>query len=139
MQHDMNRRTMLAHSMLAAAGVVLCGCSVGDNPTAPNTVSSLTLKLSDYPALANVGGVVLVTASGSPLAVVRTSATTFVALSRICPHQGATVGTVTGGFLCPRHGAEFSSNGTWIGGQPTSSMHGYVTAFDATAGTVTVG
>jgi cytochrome b6-f complex iron-sulfur subunit len=97
------------------------------------------VKVSDYPALATVGGVALITAGGSPLAIVRTGTNSFVALSRICPHQGAIVSTGTNGFTCPRHGARFSSTGTWIGGQSTSSLRSYPTSYDDSTSTLTIG
>lgn len=61
--------------------------------------------LTDYPALATVGGVATVSISGSPFALVRASVSSVVAPSRVCPHQGNIVNTVSGGCLCPGHGA----------------------------------
>jgi Rieske Fe-S protein len=81
----------------------------------------------------------LVTTSGAPFAIVRTSDTTFVTLSRICPHQGNIVNQNGSGLLCTGHGARFSANGTWVGGQGTSSLRSYSTSYDAAAGTLTVG
>ena len=135
-----DRRRFVTMGALAAAAAALaaCGGALGSSITAPSSVS-LSLKVSDYAALANVGGVALVSASGSPIAVVRTSTSTFAALSRICPHQGGTIETASGGFFCPNHGAEFNLSGTWIGGQRTSSMRSYATTYDAVKGTVTVG
>lgn len=134
-----DRRRFVTVGALAAAAAALAACGgLGASITAPSTVS-LSLKVSDYASLANVNGVALVSANGSPIAVVRTSTTTFIALSRICPHQGGTIGTVSGGFLCPNHGAEFNLSGTWIGGQRTSSMRSYPSTYDAVTGTVTVG
>lgn len=134
------RRTFLAQSamMAAVAALAACGVSSGDL-TAPTLSGSTTIKVSDQPSLANVGGVALVTIASSPFAIVRTSASTFVALSRICPHQGSTVNQTSSGFLCPNHGAQFSSTGSWVGGQPTSSLRSYATAYDATAGIITIG
>ena len=123
--------------MMAAAAAALAACG-GSSITAPSSVS-LTLKVSDYAALATVGGVALVDASGSPVAVVRTSATTFAALSRVCPHKGTTVNVSANGFLCPNHGATFNSTGTWTGGERTSNMRAYATSYDSVTGTVTVG
>ncbi len=134
-----DRRTMLTHAMLAAAAAALAACGVAGIPSAPESLSPFTLKVSDYPELASVGGVALVNHGGNPVAVVRTGAATFVALSRICPHQGGTIAPGFGGFYCPNHGAQFNSSGQWVGGQPTSSMRSYAASFDATAGTLTVG
>ena len=133
------RREFISASVLAAAAVALAACSASGSGdvTAPNSVG-VTVKLSDYATLASVGGVALVSASGSPIAVVRTGATTFVALSRICPHQGSTVNVVANGFLCPNHGASFTLDGTWTGGQRTSNMRSYTTIYDSVAGTITI-
>ncbi len=95
--------------------------------------------MSDQSPLANVGGVALVTLAGNPFAIVRTGATTFLALSRVCPHQGSIVNKTSNGFLCPNHGAQFSSTGTWLGGQRTTSLRSYTTAYDAATDTLTVG
>ncbi len=133
------RRQFISASMMAAAAGALAACGGSSSSiTAPGNVS-LTLKVSDYAALASVGGVALVNVSGSPIAVVRTGATTFIALSRICPHQGTTVNATANGFLCPNHGATFNMTGTWIGGQKTSNMRSYATTYDSAAGTIAIG
>lgn len=133
------RREFISASVLTAAAAALAACSAsgGGDVTGPSSVG-LTLKLSDYPTLASVNGVALISANGSPIAVVRTGASTFVALSRICPHQGSTVNLVTNGFLCPNHGASFTLNGTWTGGQRTSNMRSYTTTYDSAAGTIAI-
>jgi Rieske Fe-S protein len=135
----MSRRALIANAAMVAAGMALSACGTGsDGGTAPDTLS-LVLNLGDYPQLGKVGGFALVSASGSPLAVVRTADTTFVALSRICPHQGGTINTTSTGFDCSRHHARFTSNGTWTGGERTSNMRSYPVAFDQTANTLTIG
>ena len=133
------RRTFLVQSALLAASALLASCAGGDIATAPTTISPTTLRVADYTALSAVGGIALVTISGAPFAVVRTSDTTFVTLSRVCPHQGNIVNQSGNGFLCPGHGARFSANGTWVGGQGTSSLRSYSTSYDAAGGTITVG
>ena len=117
----------------------MAACGTGfDAITAPASVNA-TLKVADYPALAHVGGIALTSVNGAPLALVRTGASTFIALSRSCPHQGTTVNTdSSGGFTCPRHRARFDRNGTWLGGQQTTNMRSYAVAYDATAGTLTI-
>jgi len=135
---SIDRRTLLTRAALAAAAAALAACGVSD-ATAPTSLSPLVLDLDNYPQLASVGGVALVTADASPIAVVRTGESAFVALSRICPHQGATINTSGTGFECPRHQARFTSSGAWTGGQRTSNMRSYPTVFDATANTVTIG
>lgn len=131
------RRTFLVQSALLAAAAALAACA-GADATAPTLSAGTSINVNDYAALANVGGIAMVTVSGAQLAIVRTSTSAFVALSRLCPHQGGTVNQNGSGFLCPVHGAQFSSTGQWVGGQRTSSLHSYTTSYDSTTGTLTL-
>jgi cytochrome b6-f complex iron-sulfur subunit len=132
------RREFMIRGSLTGIAIMLAGCSIDNGPTAPSSVN-LTINISDYPALASAGGVAYVDASGNPLAVVRLDASTFDALSRVCPHQGGTVSTNGNGFTCPVHGARFSETGTWVGGQSTSNLTSYQTQFDSSTGVLTIG
>lgn len=136
-----DRRGFLAQGATAAMALALVACGLSaSTPTSPGKLSQqLTVNLADYPDLANVDGVAYVSANGTPIALVRTSASAFVALSRICPHAGNTVGVASYGFYCPGHGAQFNFSGSWIGGQPTSNLMSYPTQYNAAAGTVTIG
>jgi cytochrome b6-f complex iron-sulfur subunit len=136
---DIGRRTFLAQSALLAAAAALAACGIGTDTTAPSIPSGTTLKVSDIPALSANNGVALVTLSGAQLAVVRISATSYVVLSRICPHQGGIVNQNGSSFLCPNHGAQFTLAGQWEGGQRTTNLHSYTTSFDATTGVLTIG
>jgi nitrite reductase/ring-hydroxylating ferredoxin subunit len=128
-----------AAAALAAMALAACATTTGDFLTSPGTVATTSVKVSDFPALANVGGVATTTVSGIPLAIVRTGASSFAAFSRICPHQGTTIDVFTNGFQCPRHGATFNASGQWIGGQRTSNLTSYPVGYDATSGTLTIG
>ena len=89
-----------------------------------------------------VGGAAVIdsgSAGHEPIAVSRTGTAAYVALSLICPHRGSTVELVSGSFYCPGHGATFSANGTWTGGQPTTSLSVYASTFDANTGTLQIG
>jgi len=135
---SIDRRDFVMRAAAALAAVALAACG-SDSLTSPSSVSSTTFTLANYPALSSVGGVATVTVDNVPLAIVRTSSTTFAAFSRICPHQGATIDVTSGGFQCPRHGATFDKNGNWIGGERTSDLAEYPVSYNAAAGTVTVG
>ena len=135
---SIDRRDFMMRAAAALAAVALAACS-SDSATSPSSISSTTINLADHPELATVGGVATVTIDGVPLAIVRMSATTFAAFSRICPHQGATIDVTNTGFQCPRHGATFNKSGQWIGGQQTSNLVSYPVAYNAAAGTLTVG
>lgn len=135
----MARRKFVSLGAYAAAAAALAACAgSADSSTAPSSVGG-TIKLSDFAALATVGGVATTTIDGSPVAIVRTSSTTFITLSRVCPHQGSTINAVSGGFRCPNHGATFNTSGTWTGGQRTSNLRSYATSYDSGAGTLTIG
>jgi Rieske Fe-S protein len=137
---DIDRRVFLARSGMTAIAAALAACGLSNTPTAPGSLSQpITITVSQFPSLANIDGVAYVDANGNPLAVVRTSASSFVALSRICPHAGSTVNTASFGFLCPGHGAQFDFTGHNIGGQRTSSLTSYPTQYNAAAGTLTIG
>ena len=57
----LDRRELLKRGGLAAAALLLAACGVpGSDGTGPGLGSPVTVKLSDYPALANSGGVALV-------------------------------------------------------------------------------
>ena len=134
----LDRRTFLTRAMMGAAMLALAACGAGDGVTSPFS-GTASVNINDYPALANVGGVALVTLNGAQLALVRNSTTSVLALSRVCPHQGGTINTSGGGFTCTRHGAQFNLTGQWVGGQPTSNMRSYATTFDPGTGALSIG
>jgi len=134
------RREFVASAAAALAALALAACGgATDFLTSPGTVASTSIKVSDFPTLANVGGVATTSVSGIPIAIVRTGASSFAAFSRICPHQGATIDVQSNGFQCPRHGATFNLSGQWIGGQRTSNLVAYPVGYDAASATLTIG
>jgi cytochrome b6-f complex iron-sulfur subunit len=136
-----DRRTFLSAATLAAATVLLQACSgsSGVNFFTGPTGGSIVVKLSDFAALANVGGLARVdNGVGAPTALARTGATTFVGVRMVCTHQGATIDVINAAsFKCPNHGALFSSTGVWQGGQPTTPLATYAATFDG-VNTVTI-
>jgi len=133
-----DRRTFFMEGVTAATLLALAGCmdTMGPDPGRP---IGRTIVVADYPELASVGGIALVSQNGTPLAVIRTSGTSFLALSRVCPHQGSVVGPTSNGFRCPRHGARFNEDGTWVGGQPTRNLSERTTSYDVSTDTLTIG
>ena len=130
-----DRRTFVANGTMAAVIAVLAGGCMG--PTSPKV--SLVVQLSNFPSLANVGGIARVDGgSGSPVAAVRTGSASFAAYSLICPHYGCTVGVAGTYFQCPCHGATFDASGQWIGGQPANNLTSLNVTYDAAAGTLTI-
>jgi Rieske Fe-S protein len=134
------RREFVASAAATLAAFALAACGgAADFLTSPVTVASTSIKVSDFPALASVGGIATTSVSGIPLAIVRTGASGFSAFSRICPHQGTTIDVQSNGFQCPRHGATFNLSGQWIGGQRTSNLVSYPVTYDAASATLTIG
>jgi len=133
----LSRRDFIGQAALLAAAAALAACGV-DAATSPGLSSAVTVNVNDYASLANVGGIALVSGGGQRMAVVRTGAGSFVALSRTCPHQGETVNISGSGFYCPGHGATFNSTGLWTGGQRTSSLHAYTTSYNSASGELTI-
>lgn len=135
-----DRRAFL-EAALAALGVTgLAACA--SSAFAAPAITAFSVRIADFPALASVGGIAVVdngSRSGEPIAVARTGTSTFFALSLVCPHRGTTVSVVNNSFYCTGHGATFSANGTWTGGQPTSNLASYPIGYDQSAGTLQIG
>lgn len=138
-----DRRAFLSQSAMLVAGSLLaasCGDGQIGGVLGPIGTAGLVVTLADFPSLAAVGGTARVDGGSSrPVAVTRTGASTFVALSMICPHAGYRPIQITApGFRCPNHGAEFESDGNWVGGQTTRDLTRFTVVFDAGAGTLTI-
>lgn len=142
-----SRRDFVSQATLSAVALVLTGCgsSAGGGPTSPPFVprppalaTPLVITLANFPALATLGGVAKVS-SQPPLALART-ASGLVGFSLECTHAGTTVDVRQNFTLkCPNHGAEFSFDGSWTGGeQQTSSLFRVTVTPDATGETVSI-
>jgi cytochrome b6-f complex iron-sulfur subunit len=124
---EVTRRDFISAATLSAVAAVLtaCGGSSGDGgstgPINPG-VGTREVTLANFPALANVGSAVQVIPS-PPVAMARTAAGVLIAYSLSCTHQGTTVNINSNFSLrCPNHGATYTSEGVWTGGQTTSSL-----------------
>ena len=131
------REFLTASAATAVAAMLVAACGGSSDSTVTGPVS-LSVQIANYPALANVGGIARVDNGGTPVAAVRTGASTFAAFSLICPHNGCTVGINGSAFLCPCHGARFASTGAWTGGQRTSSLTPLVTSYDPANGVLSI-
>lgn len=130
-----DRRELLKRGGLAAAALLLaaCGVGTGDAITGLPSGGSVSVDLSQYPQLANSGGVALV----SGVAIENNNGS-YIALSLRCPHQGGQIVQSGSGFRCLVHGATFNASGNWIGGQPTTNMY-RLNVTNNGNGTLTVG
>jgi cytochrome b6-f complex iron-sulfur subunit len=122
---ELDRRDFLTSATLASVAAILAACS-GSGLTATDITpgpSSITVKLSDFPSLGVVGGIAAVgTVNVSPVAIVRTAQSSYVALSRICTHQTCVIDLVSNGFSCPCHGSRFNSQGNVTQGPATRPL-----------------
>jgi cytochrome b6-f complex iron-sulfur subunit len=135
--HDPARRDFVTAMLMAGVSTYLAAC--GDNiiggplgPGNPTLPAALVVNVSDFPALGTIGGTARVDPNTSkPVAVHRTGASTFIALSMICTHQRyKPINIEPFGFECPNHGAQFSPTGNWLAGQRTRDLVQYAITFD---------
>jgi Rieske Fe-S protein len=143
-RETVSRRDFVSIATLSAIAATLtaCGSGGGDDVTGPVPpgVGEVTVRLSDFPGLAPMGGIAKVRNS-PPIAMARTT-TGLIAFSLSCTHQGTTVVIDTdGSIFCPNHGAEFTSQGIWKGGERTRNLVRLPVVVDAggTNATVTLG
>jgi cytochrome b6-f complex iron-sulfur subunit len=112
----------LGGSLLLTAPVIFNACS--DNSDDGNN-GGITVDLNDpaYTTLKTVGGF----AYKDNIIVIRSTDTVYVALSKICTHQGCTVGysSSNNNLPCPCHGSLYSINGTVINGPAPNPLKKY--------------
>jgi thiosulfate dehydrogenase [quinone] large subunit len=129
-----SRRAFLADAAtIAALTALFAAC--GDSPVEPPS-GQIVVKVSDFPGLATMNQLVLV---DGRRAAKRTGASSFVAFSRLCTHEGTPVDVSGSGFFCPNHGSQFDNDGQVTVGPATQPLATLATSFDATTGTLTIG
>jgi cytochrome b6-f complex iron-sulfur subunit len=122
-----------------AAIIEACG---GTSPASPSSAASLpvvngtlnantiTVTVEASSPLATVGGMAFVQAGGTAVLAARTGQSSFTALSAMCTHQGCAITAYSGStFVCPCHGAQFSTNGQVLSGPAASNLQVYNTQF----------
>jgi cytochrome b6-f complex iron-sulfur subunit len=118
----------------AVAGLVYCaGCSQNSYvPTAPSNVDfTIDLTQAANQPLTSVGGSI-VTDNG--IIIGRTGASSFVAVSSACTHQGTTIQFQLNNnrFYCPNHGSTYSLDGKVTNGPAEVALSKYNTSFNGT-------
>lgn len=151
----LSRRAFLTRSTLAVAGAAALAAGCGDGQFGPTalkqTTNAVTIKVSSLPGLATTGQLVKIPpeirdAAGNLvlIAVKRTGATTFFAVSTVCTHQQCET-NITGGILeCPCHGSRFDADGR-VTRQPigtsgsATNLPTYTTSYNAATDTLAIG
>ena len=107
-------------------------CALRELP--PVVDGKITIPLTDYPELANVGRSLLghSTGLGDDIILVRVDASTVSTTSAICTHLQCEVAFVPDAarLECPCHGSAFSLDGAVIEGPATTPIAKYPTSFD---------
>ena len=131
---SISRKEFLNQVGLGAAALIAPICLGGlsacsENNVAPTGNVDFTVDISSG-SLANNGGSLV----ENGIIIARTSSGSFLAVSAICTHEGATVNFNPGGseFVCPRHGAKFSSTGRVIAGPTNRDLAKYNTSLSGT-------
>jgi len=145
---DLTRRHFYAHAGRATCGVALglllasCGGGSDSSPTAPSRGATLptvtgtpgtggtTLTIDGNSPLSPIGGAAMVQTSSGTLLVAHAGATSFVAVTATCTHQGCTINGVTNDtYVCPCHGSTFDFNGRVLVGPATAPLRQFATQF----------
>lgn len=130
----LSRRAFLADAAaLAAVAAFFAAC--GDSPIEPPT-GKVQVKVADFPGLATLNQLVLV---DGKRAAKRTGATTFVAWSRLCTHEGTPVDISGAGFVCPNHNSRFDNNGNVTIGPATQPLVQLATSYDSATDILSIG
>jgi Rieske Fe-S protein len=144
----LSRREFLSRSTLAVAGVAAVAAGCGDGHFGPTaltpTNNKISVKVSSLPGLGVTGQPVKIPQSVGLIAVKRTGATTFAAVSTVCTHQGCEIDVTGTTYECPCHNSRFDSDGH-VTGQPqgtsgsATNLPTYATQYDTATDTLTIG
>lgn len=109
----------------ACIGGLVTSCTKDGTPTPAPTNVDFMLDISTGTLTSNGGYLVHL-----GVLVARTLTGSFIAVSAACTHQGTTVNYSSAGnnFICPNHGAQFSSTGAVTRGPASTNLTQYNTA-----------
>jgi cytochrome b6-f complex iron-sulfur subunit len=123
-QESISRKAFLMNLGLGGAAMMAILQSCTNATVSPTGPTSSAIDITN--ALLNVGDYVY---SGNVI-IARIStgntATSFVAISKVCTHEGTTI-SYTGNnvFYCPNHGAQFNTSGAVTQGPANRSLTKY--------------
>lgn len=113
-------------SLLLSAPMIFNSCA--DDPAEGDPIndpSGITVDLNDaaFANLKTVGGF----AYKGDIIIIRTSNSVYIALSKVCTHQGCTVtyNSSNNNLPCPCHGSLYNINGSVINGPAPNALKNY--------------
>lgn len=129
---DFIRNFLAGGSLLLASPMIFNSCSNGmdeamddaSNNQNKNTGSGeIDLNSSDFSSLKSVGGF----AYKGDIIIIRSGETSYIALSKICTHQGCTVSynPTSNELPCPCHGSKFDTSGNVLQGPASGNLKKY--------------
>ena len=113
-------------NLLLSAPMIFNSCADDSSEGDPiNDPSGITVDLNDaaFANLKTVGGF----AYKGDIIIIRTSNSVYIALSKVCTHQGCTVtyNSSNNNLPCPCHGSLYNINGTVINGPAPNALKNY--------------
>lgn len=133
----MDRKEFLSQVGFGVAALLVPVCiggvsSCSKESTTPSTPSNVdfTLDVSTGALAANGGYLV-----SNGVIVARTTSGSFIAVSAACTHEGTNVyySSSNNNFICPNHGAKFSTSGSVTQGPASKSLTQYKTTLSGTS------
>ncbi len=126
-------RRVFLRSCAAAGGagaLTLLGAACGSpsEPDSGGTPGPFEIDLTAYSALANDNSVVVVNGTPKGSIFVTRSGANYYALSRVCTHQGCTVGATTPTLNCPCHGSRYNLMGSVVQGPAPRALQSWPTS-----------
>lgn len=120
------RNFAVGGSLLLSAPMILNSCSDDSTEEDPGKDPvGITVDLNEpaYANLKTVGGF----AYKGDIIIIRSSNTGYIALSKVCTHQGCTVtyNSSNNNLPCPCHGSLYTINGTVINGPAPNPLKSY--------------
>jgi cytochrome b6-f complex iron-sulfur subunit len=134
---DFIQKFAIGGSILLTSPFLFNACSddTDDILDEKNNGVKVDLNHNNFSALKNVGGF----AYTGDIIVIRSGENSYIALSKICTHEGCTVtyNHANSQLPCPCHGSVFSATGTVVNGPANTNLKTYSVKKDGDILTIT--